>query len=180
MTLCVAVSHQQMIAPDTGECEALRARLAAAESERDSALVNLQWRNELMSQMRQQQQTLLEHVHVLKHKYDIAKVSTSMRGGAAGRTCSPATAACCLCSRRRRIKRFCGRSCRVMQWNFSRCRKLGAAVVLLLRPIHESTRLSSMPWLARGSLARRAAAARGFSCARRTLRCFWSLWYRFD
>ena len=26
MTLCVAVSHQQMIAPDTGECEALRAR----------------------------------------------------------------------------------------------------------------------------------------------------------
>ena len=65
-----------MIAPETGECEALRARLAAAESERDSALVNLQWRNELTSQMRQQQQTLLEHVHVLKHKYDIAKVST--------------------------------------------------------------------------------------------------------
>ena len=66
-----------------------RARLAAAESERDSALVNLQWRNELVGQMRQQQQTLLEHVHVLKHKYDIAKVSSSLQGGAAARTCSP-------------------------------------------------------------------------------------------
>ena len=69
--------------------ETLRARLAAAESERDSALVNLQWRNELVGQMRQQQQTLLEHVHVLKHKYDIAKVSSSLQGGAAARTCSP-------------------------------------------------------------------------------------------
>ena len=69
--------------------ETLRARLAAAESERDSALVNLQWRNELVGQMRQQQQTLLEHVHVLKQKHDIAKVSSSLQGGAAASTCSP-------------------------------------------------------------------------------------------
>ena len=98
LTLCVAVSHQQMIAPETGECEALRARLAAAESERDSALVNLQWRNELTSQMRQQQQTLLEHVHVLKHKYDIAKVSSSLQGGAAARTCSPVSRYVAVCA----------------------------------------------------------------------------------